>query len=352
MFSEESFNAMVLARKGKLPVNVICVDCPDDETLGAFIRKNKTFYESLGLKVKGLVHTEFTKREDNELIFVTDKNTKYPHFNLLLKKDVPISRFIEELNLDGLTEDVLKGLECFDYLSKTLTSEEGYNTAVISTLERHFCTSTDNQFKESDFDWCVPRAKTNVGMSISNKAGFINDVEAKPVVENTPNKAGDNEVACEDKTEVTPAPTENDEDVCENKGVETLSVEEIAENTELLKKIREAYEDAKKAIEESCNSLFVPIKNHIKNALESNDFTSQLCVMYLEVSQDVSTVVYKKLYDADTMAETFNNNLHRQTLKMGCPGCNHQWYEDITFLEDGIHEIHCPKCNLSRLIEK
>lgn len=395
----ESFNAMVKARDGKLPVHVVHVTNVNRDEFNAFVRENKSFYESFGLTVeKKDIVTQADAESENTLVFTmiypsTNTYAEKPilHFDLRLEQSesISIKRFIKDLCLEGLTEEKIKELPCYKNLVALLMNENDYKKALISTLEQHFCTAIDNQFVNSDFDWCEkdeittddtsiaePTIENNVAdtdnnnnedsviselvtdessMDETERAGGVNDnfvLGSEDSCDRTIRFTHHSEECNNDETFVPTIPEPSVTEVSEDNNKETLTAEEVAENAELLKTVRTAYEECKAVIEGSCNSLFIPIKNRIKTALETNDFSSQLCLMYLEVSQDTSSPVYKKVYETDKLMEKFNNGVHRQTLKMGCPGCGHQWYEDITFLEKGIHEIHCPKCNISRLIEK
>lgn len=376
----ESFNAMVKARNGKLPIHVVHVINASRDEFNTFIRENKAFYESFGLTVeKKDVITLSNAESENTLIFTTmDPATNaYAGFNTILHFDlrleqsesVNIKRFIKDLCLEGLTAEKIEALPCYKNLLAMIMNENDYKKALISTLELHFCTSMDNVFKESDFDWCEkdvleeesvkeePAQEEFEEESTNEESSFeenpVENMIPEPTMDEMSKANEDLPDAISDT--LVPEPmisTPLETASVEENSNETLTSEEIAENEELLKMIRTAYEECKTVIEGSCNSLFIPIKNKIKAALETNNFSSQLSLMYLEVCQDTSSAVYKKVYETDKITEKFNNGVHRQTLKMGCPGCGHQWYEDITFLDNGIHEIHCPKCNISRLIEK
>ena len=397
-FLVDSFNTMLKQRNGRLPVDVVVLTGVSEGEARQFVAKQRSFYETFG--IKSVFMNEITNigdlSEEGCLYFTLNTLGSIPHMNLFVEKDTTlcIKRFIKELGLYGLTEDIINALDRKDELIKMLTTDKGFNEAIINTLEEHYNSSvamgpkdrlqSEGVYVSGDIEkWLNKRETTNIVSQSEPQPEPVEErVTVTPVIEtprveevasetqipankpvDTPVPSGADssvtaEAHAEDKPATSePAKTEPTEPTHEefhdgDEHPDPLTDEEKAENVTLLNKLREAYEDCKNAVEDSCNSLFVPIKNVIKDSLEKNVFASQLCVMYLEVSQDTSTILYKKLYNTDKLTEEFNNNIHRQTLKMGCPGCGHQWYEDITFLENGVHEIRCPKCDMSRLIEK
>ena len=74
--------------------------------------------------------------------------------------------------------------------------------------------------------------------------------------------------------------------------------------------------------------------------------------MYLEQSDDYSTHLYELLYKLDEASQSFVKEVVHQVEHMGCPICNKEWDEDVTFLVTGIHHIQCPGCDAEIAYEK
>ena len=71
----------------------------------------------------------------------------------------------------------------------------------------------------------------------------------------------------------------------------------------------------------------------------------------MDISNDYTTELYNNLYELDQMVQDFHKSVVRKKLHLGCPNCGSEWDEDLTFLTPGIHEVSCPKCDMSRRIE-
>ena len=129
---------------------------------------------------------------------------------------------------------------------------------------------------------------------------------------------------------------------------EILSEETKIENKALLQNIRSQYEDTLQFIKDLHNPQFTIFINLFSEALEHNVYTKQLCPTYLDISTDVSTELYARLYELDKVTIEFNKKLVHQTIHLGCPFCATEWDEDVTFLENGLHYTRCPKCDNER----
>ncbi len=133
---------------------------------------------------------------------------------------------------------------------------------------------------------------------------------------------------------------------------EELTPEEEAANEKLLSDIRQLYEATIRFAEETCNSRYRIMINKMQDSVKTNIFKTQFCPMYLETSDDTSTELYKRLYDLDRATAAFQKNVVHQIYKIGCYQCNHNWIEDITFLEKKPHIIRCPECGAEYPFEK
>ncbi len=327
--TSENFTRMFDLRKGALPVKTVYLN-GDESAIEKF--KNEFLLKHHSYEIDKLV-TFVTTLPEGPCIIID------------LPSEDKLDRFIEELKLDGLTREFFKPMES-DFCSYL---NDNYEQALLNTLDAHYTDNcASNAFKDSDFDW-FRKTRTDIPREVLKD---VTSVDPSDIISDLFEDKNSEEPAKKDLKSDVPTPEVVPDNTPTAADLRDLTPEETAENNTLLSRIRASYEACIAAIDESCNTLFIPIKRRIADALEKNDFSTQLTVLYLEVSSDYSTPVYKALYEADKEAITFNNSVHRQYLECGCPGCNHTWYEDITFLKAGINDIRCPKCGMSRLIEK
>ena len=116
----------------------------------------------------------------------------------------------------------------------------------------------------------------------------------------------------------------------------------------MLHKIRSKYEQALQFVTDLHSPQFTLFINLFREALDNNKYTKQWCPMYLEISDDLTTELYAKLYELDQITAEFNKKLIHQVLHIGCPFCVTEWNEDITFVDKGLHYTRCPNCNSER----
>lgn len=130
-----------------------------------------------------------------------------------------------------------------------------------------------------------------------------------------------------------------------------LSMEEKEFNEILVSEMKVLYEEVIKLVDDTHNSLLLPVKNKCIESLKTNLFKPVLCSLYLNASDDLSSPLYKKLYDTDIKAENYESTLNHYKIRLGCPICGNEWDEELTFKNKGLNTIFCPKCNASRLID-
>lgn len=143
-----------------------------------------------------------------------------------------------------------------------------------------------------------------------------------------------------------PAPTKTKKISFQSK--EKLSDAEKRMNEELLHNIRSKYEEISQFIRDMHSPQYTTIINLLTDALNTNKYTKQMCPKYLEISDDISSVLYAKLYELDQVTAEFNKKLIRQTYHLGCAFCAKEWDEDITFIDTGMHYTRCPNCGNER----
>lgn len=374
MFKPEAFENMINLRGANLPFGYARLHTDSDSVAQNYVQDLGNKYPA----VKFLFFSKESKLDSSRIVdkgklVCTTQELTVSHFDVdLTEINTALNNLVISLNLDGfdistIDAEVKSGLE--------IALKNDYDSTVARILEEHFNIGGSGAWLGSELDWIkadLEAMKAPIKTSrietvkLDNLEAEEADLEekAKTNTVDVPREALEEAVKIagmtqeNDNADTTvsdnrpapaPEPTiEKEEEV----NTEPLTEGEEVNNRVLLEKVRKAYEDCLAAIDESCNTLFVPIKNRIQESLNTNKYTCELCYAYLEVTNDVSSYVYKKLYEADTAVDEFNNNVHRQYIRMGCPGCNNMWNEDITFLEKGLHEIHCPKCNMARLIDK
>lgn len=133
---------------------------------------------------------------------------------------------------------------------------------------------------------------------------------------------------------------------------EKITKAEDEKNKKLLAELTSIYEETMQFIDDTCNSQFRIIRNRMEEALKNKKFRQIYTTMYLDISDDNSTELYKKLYDLDCATAKFYKELTSQVVEMGCAFCGKSWREDITFMEPGPHHIECPHCAAERGFEK
>lgn len=133
----------------------------------------------------------------------------------------------------------------------------------------------------------------------------------------------------------------------------TITAEENARNIAMLKDIENQYMDARNLIDQMSDSRYRILGNKLADTMKDKTYgKTQWARQYLDVSDDVATELYAKLYNLDRQTKKFCKEVVHQVEHMGCPMCGKEWDEDVTFLRPGIHYILCPNCNSERPYEK
>lgn len=374
MFKPEAFENMINLRGANLPFRYVRLYANSDSAAQNYVHDLSSKYPTVKFLFFGKEsNLDSSRTVDKDKLVCTTQELTVSHFDVdLTNINTILDNFAVNLGLEGLDistidAEVKSGLE--------MALKNDYDSTVARILEEHFNAGGSGAWLGSELDWIKANLEAMKAPIKTSKIETVKlgDLEAEEadlkekaetdtvdiprealeeavkIAEMTQESDNADTTISDNRPAPAPEPTiEKEEEV----NTEPLTEEEEVNNRVLLEKVRKAYEDCLAAIDESCNTLFVPIKNKIQESLNTNKYACELCYAYLEVTNDVSSYVYKKLYEADIAVDEFNNNVHRQYIRMGCPGCNNMWNEDITFLEKGLHEIHCPKCNMARLIDK
>lgn len=181
--------------------------------------------------------------------------------------------------------------------------------------------------------------------SVSEDKDIVSEVEESQTIPE-PVISEPKEEEADDGTPSVPAPVKVKKISFQSK--EVLTEEDKKQNAELLHKIRSKYEQALQFVTDLHSPQFTLFINLFREALDNNKYTKQWCPMYLEISDDLTTELYAKLYELDQVTAEFNKKLIHQVLHIGCPFCVTEWNEDITFVDKGLHYTRCPNCNSER----
>lgn len=181
--------------------------------------------------------------------------------------------------------------------------------------------------------------------SVSEDKDIVSEVEESQTIPE-PVISEPKEEEADDGTPSVPAPVKVKKISFQSK--EVLTEEDKKQNAELLHKIRSKYEQALQFVTDLHSPQFTLFINLFREALDNNKYTKQWCPMYLEISDDLTTELYAKLYELDQITAEFNKKLIHQVLHIGCPFCVTEWNEDITFVDKGLHYTRCPNCNSER----
>lgn len=132
---------------------------------------------------------------------------------------------------------------------------------------------------------------------------------------------------------------------------ETLTPEEDAENESLLADLIADYKNAIQSVRDTRNPGFRIIEKKLNECINKNEFNTQFCRIYMEISNDYSTALYAALYALDNKTKEFREKITHRIAHFGCPQCGNEWDEDLTFRPKGLCEITCPKCGQGRMFE-
>lgn len=320
---------------------------------------------------------------ENGLYFFTDcEITSVNTIDITGYHEAGIDYILNNIDLKGISKDDIDSLDIYSV-----------ELFVNNTLLTHYSHSENDTFSKEDLNWYdgskhdIPiKEKTQKEDNIkeSDKSDSEEEIkentEPKDNVEDDNAKENDKKVK-EQKQEVketenkeeqkkpekkekpqkekknnNPAPKpeveEDYDDGFDNNVSEELTEKEIGQNKILLDGIRNEYQKMIDFIDNQRLSQWTPIKRKLENALKNNRFRDQLCVLYLDISDDVSTELYAKLYELDELTADFNKDFIHQIKNFRCYSCGQEWEEEITFLEKGPHLIPCPNCGAERGFEK
>jgi len=301
------------------------------------------------------------------------------------------TEIVNMLGFEGLTNELLQNSDIgkkIEEILKTVSVEQFVNNTLIAHYEN--C-DTDTYNPDIDFAWIdetkdivtkevepitvtgtsetkhiktedVVTSETNATVTEDTKPkhgtagamlqGFRNRMTSKEPVNTKPVDTKPVEENKETESNEPPAPVLKEKKDANLIIKKHLTKEEDERNWELLNELRKQYEKTIEYITSTCNSQWTNIKNTMIDTLKTNQFKTQWCSMYMEISNDYSTELYERLYNLDIATNEFQKQVVHQVVKMGCAFCANEWEEDITFLAPGPHFVECPQCFMERGFEK
>lgn len=356
----EAFHKMISAMKNDAPIRVVKVIAKTEEQYKFFIKKEREYFSEIGFKVMHFdeIH-DLSVIRSNCVYFASEvSNVLFITVDISDMACPPswVETFIKNISLQGengpLKESELEDAPNFSKLNKYAAQD--VNSAIANTLICHFNRTTDLKFSPQDLKWLSTAEEPVVEPEESAEPEMKEpEAAAEVIAEAEPVKP---EPAAEATTQFAtgvpedpPAPTKKNNVLDSAK--DSLSEEENERNWALLHQLIDKHNQCIKIIDDSYNTGFYPIKSTLQECVNKKVFNRQYCRIYMDISNDYTTELYNNLYELDQMVQDFHKSVVRKKLHLGCPGCGNEWDEDLTFLTPGIHEVSCPKCDMSRRIE-
>ena len=382
----EAFHKMISAMKNDAPIRVVKVIAKTEEQYKFFIKKEREYFSEIGFKAMHFdeIH-DLSVIRSNCVYFTSEVNGNV----LFITVDISdmacppswVETFIKNISLQGengpLKESELKDAPNFSKLNKYAAQD--VNGAIANTLICHFNRTTDLKFSPQDLKW--------LSVAAEEPAEEPEEPETEPEEpETTRLETAEPEATAEAEPETTepeatepevtrseaPEPAEPETNMARSQmfagapeeppvptkknnvldsAKDSLSEEENERNWALLHQLIDKHNQCIKIIDDSYNTGFYPIKSTLQECVNKKVFNRQYCRIYMDISNDYTTELYNNLYELDQMVQDFHKSVVRKKLHLGCPNCGSEWDEDLTFLTPGIHEVSCPKCDMSRRIE-
>lgn len=379
----EAFHKMISAMKNDAPIRVVKVIAKTEEQYKFFIKKEREYFSEIGFKAMHFdeIH-DLSVIRSNCVYFTSEVNGNV----LFITVDISdmacppswVETFIKNISLQGengpLKESELEDAPNFSKLNKYAAQD--VNGAIANTLICHFNRTTDLKFSPQDLKWLSAAAEEPAEEPEPEPETEMKEpettepetTEPEATAEVAEPEAIEPKVTRSEATEPAepeanmarsqmfagapeepPVPTKKNNVLDSAK--DSLSEEENERNWALLHQLIDKHNQCIKIIDDSYNTGFYPIKSTLQECVNKKVFNRQYCRIYMDISNDYTTELYNNLYELDQMVQDFHKSVVRKKLHLGCPNCGSEWDEDLTFLTPGIHEVSCPKCDMSRRIE-
>lgn len=379
----EAFHKMISAMKNDAPIRVVKVIAKTEEQYKFFIKKEREYFSEIGFKAMHFdeIH-DLSVIRSNCVYFTSEVNGNV----LFITVDISdmacppswVETFIKNISLQGengsLKESELEDAPNFSKLNKYAAQD--VNGAIANTLICHFNRTTDLKFSPQDLKWLSAAAEEPAEEpeepETETEMKWPETTEPEATAEVAEPEAIEPKVTRSEATEPAPEPAEPEANMARSQmfagapeeppvptkknnvldsAKDSLSEEENERNWALLHQLIDKHNQCIKIIDDSYNTGFYPIKSTLQECVNKKVFNRQYCRIYMDISNDYTTELYNNLYELDQMVQDFHKSVVRKKLHLGCPNCGSEWDEDLTFLTPGIHEVSCPKCDMSRRIE-
>lgn len=118
-------------------------------------------------------------------------------------------------------------------------------------------------------------------------------------------------------------------------------------NRLLLNKVQQKYEKLIDYIKELNVSMWKPIEQLASHAIKTKNYSDSLIMKYLNLSKDVTTELYRILYEeVEPERQNFEKNVKRTVKTIKCFNCGNETEVDVTFMEEDHGSIECSKCGV------
>jgi hypothetical protein len=379
-----AFHNMILAMEGKEPPLFVVQLSGTEEEKDYVYEKEKEFVAQAGYDAKYMQNLTETPSFSGAIIFCKRAGKNTPVFpidcSFAENELVPawVKNFIIKTHFIDMTGKDLMNDPNFSDLKQAYANDPV--GTVTKTILYHFKRTKDLAFLSSDLDWLKTETKSETESDQSNEITAKEETkqeaktepkvterdEPKPepkVEEKAPEKEEpSNSIPVQDSVIVqeglepkTPEPPKPDpvvpETPKEKVEKETLTPEEEEENKRLLANLVADYKNAIQTVRDTRNPGFRIIEKKLNECINKNEFNTQFCRIYMEISNDYSTALYAALYALDNKTKEFREKITHRVAHFGCPQCGNEWDEDLTFRPKGVCEIICPKCGQGRMFE-
>jgi len=356
-------NKMAILRKGYVPVPIVV------------LKGHKKNVEAVAKKEKDILKDYFTVLKegcevkpgainfvpcDVEVSNISWLKERYEEIDVDSISMFDWNEFLNKLGLTGASADTFK-----DFSNKMLENlAQNEDQIITDVLYAHYTYRDNNEITAKDIKKIRQMCQTNVESEPNIPAApnkqensFVEtgaDTNKDSINEDAPNLESTNETQ-DVKEPEEPKEVDEDEDIIpkpkeqQQKKPNLIVKEELTEDEErnnkrLLEDLRDLYKTTIIYINETCNSQYRGILNKMQEAVDKNVYKQQFTKMYLDISEDTSSELYRRLYEVDIATQKFHKSVVHQIRHLGCFNCGTNWDEDITFLAKGPHKVHCPKC--------
>lgn len=312
------------------------IDMPCDD--GIFDIIMEKYPDVLGYDIETAANNTMLchySRYDDDIIHADDfkwleeEKIDDPSLGKEFKIAEPIEK--EELHAD-------EGKEPAEEIAETLREEPVPKEQEQNLADEDHPTSSDGKVEKDDSKTEVPDAPVDKPVHEAN--------HPKEPTGNKGNK-GDTQIK-------TPSPAAEGKKPDNRKGSKKkrnaygLTEEDERQNQEYLSEIRKEYTELLNYVISLRSSQWKPIERIVRNSLETNDYSESVILKYLELSKDITTDLYTRLYTVtEPIRRKFQDGVKREMKNLVCYNCSAQWKVDVTFMEKDHDETDCPVCGSS-----